>query len=542
MKSANNTILFIILLILPIHAFSAKLDRDEGVRKLILKHNTQGESYPALIDQFTPGEFQNFEEWIRFLKKITREEEIVNDKSYPELCYKIGDLLQQYQQYREAYYFFYTTLKEEPNVNTSDKAYLADFHLLLGQAYYYFRRYDLALEHLMIALHHPALTEVGKIKVYNSLGLIYRDKLENEQAREYTQKAYDQAKKLNHESWIGIISGNLGYLFLQEQDYPEARKLLLIDYETSKKKKERVSQISALRYLIQLDIFDNDLEAAETKLEEYKRLLEGRQQANLLAGYYESLTWYYERIGKHREAFDSYRKYVSEKEIVDRKRHFLNIENAEFQISFEKKQAEIQIYRQKKKTDNLIIFGLLGICLLLGGASFIIIRQLQSKRRKDREILELKNQRIAEELNYAEREIRGVLSSMADKNKLISELRQEIESMQSLNSEKHDAEKEKLLSNLQSFSLLTENDWVEFKRLFERLNHGFFEYFHENYPEVTTAEIRLAALIKLNLSNYEMSRTLGISPDSVRKTNLRLRKKLDIEQPDELIRFVKAIV
>lgn len=531
----------IFLLLLPLQVFSAKLNSEEGVKELVLKHQSLGENYPELINQFMPDQFLNFEEWIRFLKNIPREEEITNDQSYPELCYKIGDLLQQYQQYREAYYFFYTTLQEEPNVNTSAKAYLANFHLLLGQAYYYFRRYDLAQDHLMIALQHPALTEVGKIKVYNTLGLIYRDKLENVKAKEYTERAYDQAKKLNHESWIGILSGNLGYLLLLQKEYPEARKLLQIDYETSKKKKEGGSQISALRYLIQLDIFDNDLEGAQLKLEEYKRLLSGRQQADLLAGYYESLTRYYERIGKHKEAFESYRKYVSEKEIVDRKRHFLNIENAEFQISFEKKQAEIQIFRQKKKTDNLIIYGLLAICLLLGGASFIIIRQLQSKRRKDREILELKNQRIVEELNFTEREMRGVLSSMADKNKLIYELKQEIEAMQSVHSEKRDAEKEKLLSNLQSFSLLTENDWVEFKRLFERLNHGFFDYFYENYPEVTTAEIRLAALIKLNLSNYEMSRTLGISPDSVRKTNLRLRKKLDIEQPDELIRFVKAI-
>ncbi|MNE90465.1 hypothetical protein D3C80_1879830 [compost metagenome] len=98
-----------------------------------------------------------------------------------------------------------------------------------------------------------------------------------------------------------------------------------------------------------------------------------------------------------------------------------------------------------------------------------------------------------------------------------------------------------MLTNLQSFSLLTENDWIEFKRLFEKLNPGFFDFFHDKFPEITAAEIRLAALIKLNLSNIEMARTLAISPDSVRKTNLRLRKKLNIESLDDLTRFIKAI-
>jgi DNA-binding CsgD family transcriptional regulator len=97
------------------------------------------------------------------------------------------------------------------------------------------------------------------------------------------------------------------------------------------------------------------------------------------------------------------------------------------------------------------------------------------------------------------------------------------------------------LDRLQTYTLLTDEDWSNFKKLFEKLNPGFFDFFIENFPEVTNAEVRLAALIKLNLSNLEMARTLGISPDSVRKTNLRLRKKLTIEGLDELTLFIKQI-
>ena len=59
-----------------------------------------------------------------------------------------------------------------------------------------------------------------------------------------------------------------------------------------------------------------------------------------------------------------------------------------------------------------------------------------------------------------------------------------------------------LTDKLQSFTFLTDEDWVEFKRLFEKRHRGFFDYFQENYPSVTNAEIRLAALIKLKLEKF----------------------------------------
>ncbi|MNY08393.1 hypothetical protein D3C86_1412460 [compost metagenome] len=181
------------------------------------------------------------------------------------------------------------------------------------------------------------------------------------------------------------------------------------------------------------------------------------------------------------------------------------------------------------------------ICLILGLTSFIIIKQIQRKRFQDKELLTLRAQKMEGELHATEREMRKLLSTMFDKNKEIFELQEQVDLFEKNRNFRTDTEKEAMLNDLQSFSLLTENDWIEFKRLFEKLNPGFFEFFHDKFPEITSAEIRLAALIKLNLSNLEMARTLAISPDSVRKTNLRLRKKLNIESLDDLARFIKSI-
>lgn len=81
---------------------------------------------------------------------------------------------------------------------------------------------------------------------------------------------------------------------------------------------------------------------------------------------------------------------------------------------------------------------------------------------------------------------------------------------------------EKLLNSV----LLTENDWSDFKKVFDKLHYGFLPVLKMKHPDLTEGEKRLAVLIKLRLSNKEMARMLGISPNSIVKSRYRLKKKL----------------
>ena len=81
---------------------------------------------------------------------------------------------------------------------------------------------------------------------------------------------------------------------------------------------------------------------------------------------------------------------------------------------------------------------------------------------------------------------------------------------------------EKLLNSV----LLTENDWSDFKKVFDKLHYGFLPVLKMKHPDLTEGEKRLAVLIKLRLSNKEMACMLGISPNSIVKSRYRLKKKL----------------
>lgn len=92
--------------------------------------------------------------------------------------------------------------------------------------------------------------------------------------------------------------------------------------------------------------------------------------------------------------------------------------------------------------------------------------------------------------------------------------------------------------NMFDFRILTDKDWLAFKRLFERSYPSFFKKIRDEFPDISEAEERLFIFIKLNISNKESASILGIQPDTVKKTRSRLRKRLGLTPQQELNDFV----
>ncbi|MGJ8661305.1 MAG: helix-turn-helix transcriptional regulator [Bacteroidota bacterium] len=469
------------------------------------------------------------------------EKEIGNKHTplYPEICFLMGKHFYQ-SDYQKSYYYFYKTLKTAPDLSDYSKEYLSDFHEKMGITYFYFQRYKESTHHLKKALQFESSPSDRKISCYNTLGLVYRNQNKLGFCRYYTRLAYDLAVKSNDKPWIGVLSGNLGFLILKQKKYDRARKLLTSDYNISKETKQHESQITALTSLIKIDIELNELDKIPPKIIELSALKDRTHLLSSKRAYYEAMKNYLEVIGDYKGALSNYKMANIYFDSIAKKRDALAIRNFEFQMDFELKQAEIKVLNEKHKKDELRLFALIVSLILFGLISILIIRRILKRRRKERELHLQKQNEIEKELKKSESELHAILDNLIKKNTVIDQLKNEIET---INSEKDSSlQKEKLFESLQSFTLLTDEDWDTFKRLFEKLHPGFISFFKINFPDVTASEIRLATLIKLNLSNSEMANALGISPDSVRKTSLRLRKKLDINSNDELISFIFSLI
>lgn len=479
------------------------------------------------------------EEYLHFIK-LAQTQLVENEDSLTELLFFIGREFQIRGKYLDAYPLFY---RVEKRINSADKPFPhhSAFLEIYGMSFYFFRRFDDATRVFQQALSKSTITAAQKINIYNTLGLIESQNFRLKEAERYFQEALALAKVTKKEPWIGVISGNLGVVYLNRGEKKKAIEFFTLDYHKSRNSGETGSAVNALCELLHFDNENKNFANAALKVKSLDSLMKKIESKSVKARYYEALTEYLEEIGQYKQALEKYQLSVLYKDSVEKEKDLVNFNNTEFQFQFERKQNEIKLLEAKRKADEFRIFMLILALLIIIIGALLVIQQISKRRQNEKELLELKNQQIEEVLKRTENELLVVVQDLIKKNAIVTDLSEELEKIQDEKKDEVDSENEELSHRLQSFTLLTEENWVEFKRLFEKLFPGFFDYFQTRFPDITNAEIRMAALLKINLENIEMAKALGISPDSVRKTNLRLRKRLNIEDQRELQELIRSI-
>jgi len=86
--------------------------------------------------------------------------------------------------------------------------------------------------------------------------------------------------------------------------------------------------------------------------------------------------------------------------------------------------------------------------------------------------------------------------------------------------------------------LSDEQDWEIFETNFTQVHEVFLKKLKADFPDLTPGDLRLAAYLKMNLSSKEIAPLLNISLRGIENKRYRLRKKLHLENDDNLTSFL----
>ena len=317
---------------------------------------------------------------------------------------------------------------------------------------------------------------------------------------------------------------------------------MILDKELSLKNEQTESAIHAIAMLIEIDLKDDNYELVESNMTILDSLAYHVTDYSAVMRYHYTKTIYWEHLNQYKKAYESYQQSVLYKDSSSREYDQTNLQNMIFQIKFQKKRNENELILEKEKRTGQFFYSLATILSIITLACIFIIYLMRKRKISEHKILELEKEKIQTELKQNEAELNRILKNVVEKNEIIDSLNQEINKTEK-NKEDLTLQKEKniIYEKINSFTLLTENDLLEFKRLFDKIHPGFYNSLTEKYEDLTKSEVRLGMLLRLNLTSLEMSLILGISQDSVRKANLRLRKKLSIDSQKELVNLIKGI-
>ncbi len=170
-------------------------------------------------------------------------------------------------------------------------------------------------------------------------------------------------------------------------------------------------------------------------------------------------------------------------------------------------------------------------------------RQLQAERLRTRaanlEAEVEKSQReaslAAAELAHRNRELARSTMALAKQNDALLQVKQALEPLPK-SGEIGKARRQ--LSHLVEAQLGSEEDWAFFQEHFDLVHAGFLTRLRQDFPELTSGDQRLAALLRMNLPSKEIAPLLHISVRGVENKRYRLRKKLGLHSDTNLTEWI----
>lgn len=167
------------------------------------------------------------------------------------------------------------------------------------------------------------------------------------------------------------------------------------------------------------------------------------------------------------------------------------------------------------------------------------------QEKKDREeqlksqeqlIIRLQNEKLENELTYKSKELASATLAVISHNDFLEALKKEVHSQQLSGSySKKYFEK---LTRMIDDNLSSEDAWAVFQHNFDRIHENFFRTLRERYPDLTPGDLRLCALLRLNMPTKDMARMQNLSVRGIEAARYRLRKKLNIPDGKSLVDFM----
>lgn len=376
----------------------------------------------------------------------------------------------------------------------------------------------------------PNSQEIAAIK--DNTGLYYIELNDFANAEKYLLEAKKIALSVKDDIRYAKILGNLALLAQKQGNYTQAERLIKEDLLISEKYKSDRNTMYALILLSKIYINQN-------KIAEAKTTLQKAAQYALSKSYYKKAEYEITQLNLYiavkenniSQELKSRRRLSELENALDTSDSDQNLQKSNMLAQKDRYASKLSIANilfEKEQLKNKAIVTI-AVLLAILIVFLFIFNQKQKKNRKtiyEKIVLQLQLEKLRSEqkLNDAHNTLASYLVYLTEKNNQIEQLNKEIVRIKkspSLSFEKEEQQLQKLLDS----HLMTDENWVKFKMAFQNEYPDFYKTIIVAFPDLTESNLRMITLMKLNLSNQEISALLGITIDAVKKSKQRLRKK-----------------
>ena len=194
------------------------------------------------------------------------------------------------------------------------------------------------------------------------------------------------------------------------------------------------------------------------------------------------------------------------------------------------KQNDLNISKSINNRNALVSIFLVAILFLIAvSLRFNFDLQKEKNRR-----LNLEKDKINEELKLKKRELFSKVNFISQRNDYLNNLKDKLDG--DLTNTKNLINVKREIKNISS----SEKAYNEFDKMFSQVYTEFYKKLNK-VAKLSQTDLRLASYIKMNHTNYEISRISGISLRTVESQRYRLSKKLNLSKDQDLNNYILEI-
>lgn len=248
----------------------------------------------------------------------------------------------------------------------------------------------------------------------------------------------------------------------------------------------------------------------------------------------------YEELGQYEMALLNFKEYKALHDSIFQKDKSNQVLELQTRYETAEKEKNIQELEAKAEIDRLnrnYLMGGIGLLIVL--FSIILNREMQ-RRKKARQLADAEKSRLQDQIDFKNRELTSQALNLARKNGMLQEIKSDLESIR-IKAEQESASDMKGVFQKINFDKQIDKNWEQFTQTFTQTNSSFIQSLTSNYPDLTKNDLRLAALLRMNLSSKDIATILNISDDGVKKARYRLRKKLNLDTSESLDALVMGM-
>ncbi len=423
----------------------------------------------------------------------------------------------------------------EKYTEIDNKKNIANIKLNLGNVYDDLEQFPKALQNMKdaISTFETLADTVGLARSYNNLGVVFKHVGRFDSAIWSYKQSIEFRYYLNDTIGIARINNNVAVVKLglddpelALQDLNVARSYLDVSNDAnllgSVYANFGEAHLKLTNYGVSASYLDSainlsrEIQSLRTEALAFRHLSDlAKAQGQL------------ERALSHLSTFNTLERQLRNTEIQRQ------IENLNLKYETAEKEKQLAILEQEKARASLrytvTIISAISITILLILALYTLRLRVRNAR--------LKASELKIQLEQKNKELTSYALNFIQKNELIDELSDKINEVKK-QSDPSVIRELNQINKIVNDSSRIDQEWANFKIRFEEVHSGFLEKLTNTYSELGNAELRLCALLRLNMNLKESSRILGISVDSVKTARYRLRKKLNLNHGENLVDFL----